>query len=211
MAELGPARDVWHQVEVDKPHQIQHSMEFDSVRRQLAVFGDASNSNRVWVYAPGTFPGDASAWEECSPGDDPCPPDQHFPVAFDEHSGVFLLVADNNSAAPKGQKAKSDRATSSSTFVYDPERNEYCNLPDADMPALGMNYMMRAPAVFLAEPARNTISMADSSCVVIRKLTLNGRGVAVDAVKCEGRAAVADLITLQNLRIDGHGATRGRW
>lgn len=140
LAELGPGRDMWLKVPVNKPHQIHHSMEYDSVRKQLVVFGDYHNSNTVWVYTPGSLPGEAGFWEEREPGGDYCPPDQHFPVAFDTHNGVFLLVPDNNPDAPTEHKAGS--ATSSSTFVYDPDRNAYRKLPGADLPAQRMNYMM---------------------------------------------------------------------
>lgn len=64
------------------------------------------------------------------------------------------------------------------------------------------------PAVFIARPAQNTVSIIDSAHVEIRNLALDGRGIAVDAVKCEGHATFAHHITLQNLRIEGHGATQ---
>jgi len=142
LAELGPDRREWRKVSVNKPHQLHHNMEYDSVRRQLVVFGDYHNSNTVWVYTPGRLPGEAGFWEEKVPGGDYCPPDQHFPVAFDKHNGVFLLVPDNNPATPTEGNGKAGRATSSSTFVYDPDRNEYRKLPGADLPAQHMNYMM---------------------------------------------------------------------
>lgn len=142
LAELGPDRDEWRKVPVSKPHQIHHSMEYDSVRKQLFVFGDYHNSNTVWVYTPGHLTGEVGSWEEMDPGGDYCPPDQHFPVAFDKHNGVFLLVPDNNPGTPTKGNGKVGRATSSSTFVYDPDRNEYRKLPGADLPAQRMNYMM---------------------------------------------------------------------
>ncbi len=61
------------------------------------------------------------------------------------------------------------------------------------------------PAVFLAAPGRNTVSILDSSHVIIRNLVLEGRGLAVDGVKCEGHARFAHHITLENLTIRGHG------
>jgi hypothetical protein len=142
LSELGPDRHEWRKVPVNRPHEIHHSMEYDSVRRQLAVFGDYHNSNTVWVYTPGRLPGEAGGWEKREPGGDYCPPDQHFPVAFDRHNGVFLLVPDNNPATSNEGKDTAGRATSSSTFIYDPDRNEYRKLPGADLPAQGMNYMM---------------------------------------------------------------------
>ena len=65
-----------------------------------------------------------------------------------------------------------------------------------------------APAVFLARAGSNTVSIVDAAHVVIRDLTLDGRGIPVDAVKCEGHATFAHHITLENLRIEGHGATQ---
>ena len=142
LAELGPERGEWRNVPVKKPHRLHHNMVYDSVRKQLLVFGDLRNSNKVWVYTPGRLAGEAGSWEATEPGGDYCPPDQHFPVAFDQDNGVFLLVPDNNPDTPDGAKVTSGRATSSSTFVYDPVRNEYHKLPGADLPAQGMNYMM---------------------------------------------------------------------
>lgn len=142
LAELGPDRGEWRKVPVKKPHQLHYNMEYDSVRKQLFVFGDHRNSNTVWVYTPGHLSGEAGSWEVTEPGGDYCPPDQHFPVAFDRDNGVFLLVPDNNPDMPDEGKGKSGSATSSSTFVYDHEHNEYHKLQGADLPAQGMNYMM---------------------------------------------------------------------
>lgn len=142
LAELGPDRGEWRKVPVKKPHEIHYSMEYDAVRKQLFVFGNFNNSNTVWIYTPGRQSGEAGSWEEKNPGGDYCPPDQHFPVAFDKHKGVFLLVPDNNPGTPTGGKGKAGGARNSSTFVYDPDRNEYHRLPNADLPALSMNYMM---------------------------------------------------------------------
>lgn len=142
LAELGPDRGEWRKVRVNRPHKLHHNMEYDSMRKQLVVFGDLRNSNKVWVYTPGSLSGEAGSWEVTEPGGDYCPPDQHFPVAFDRHNGVFLLVPDNNPDTPGEGNGKAGKATSSSTLVYDPDRNEYHKLPDADLPAQGMNYMM---------------------------------------------------------------------
>lgn len=63
-----------------------------------------------------------------------------------------------------------------------------------------------ARAVFVARPGANTVSIVDSAHVVIRNLVLDGRNLAVDAVKAEGHAHWAHHITLENLRIENHGA-----
>jgi len=139
LAELGPDKGKWRKVPIKGKHGMHQSMEYDSLRKKLFLFGDYRNSNKVWVYTPGRLVGEAGSWEEKNPNGDYCPPDQHFPVAFDKHNGVFLLVPDNKVSTPnKGN----NKATSSSTFIYDPDRNEYHKLPGADMPAQGMNYMM---------------------------------------------------------------------
>lgn len=61
------------------------------------------------------------------------------------------------------------------------------------------------PAVFIAAPGRNTVSLLDSVHVVVRNLVLDGRGLPVDGVKCEGHARFAHHITLEGLTIRGHG------
>jgi hypothetical protein len=62
-----------------------------------------------------------------------------------------------------------------------------------------------APATFVARREANTVSLLDVAHVVIRNLVLDGRGLSVDAVKAEGHARFAHHITLENLRIVGHG------
>jgi len=59
---------------------------------------------------------------------------------------------------------------------------------------------------FLGRTGRNTVSIVDSAHVEIADLELDGRSLAVDAVKAEGHARYAHHITLRNLRIVGHGA-----
>ena len=59
--------------------------------------------------------------------------------------------------------------------------------------------------VFSARYGHNTISIINASYIVIRNLELDGQGVAVDGVKCEGTADWAHNITLENLVIKGHG------
>ncbi len=62
-----------------------------------------------------------------------------------------------------------------------------------------------APAVFVARPGHNTVSIVDSAHVEIRDLVLEGRDLPVDAVKAEGHARWAHHITIENLVIRGHG------
>jgi hypothetical protein len=60
-------------------------------------------------------------------------------------------------------------------------------------------------AIFLARPGHNTVSIINSSYVTIRNVDLEGRNLRVDGVKCEGHADWAHHITLDGLRIRGHG------
>ncbi len=61
------------------------------------------------------------------------------------------------------------------------------------------------PAVLVARPEHNTVSIVNSSHVVLRNMDIDGRGLPVDGVKCEGHADWAHHITLEGLRIRGHG------
>ena len=61
------------------------------------------------------------------------------------------------------------------------------------------------PAVFVAQAGRNTVSIVDSSFVLIRNLVLEGNDIPVDGVKAEGHARWAHHITIENLVIRGHG------
>ncbi len=60
------------------------------------------------------------------------------------------------------------------------------------------------PPVFLARRGHNTVSIVNSSHVVIRDLVLDGRGLPVNGVKAEGHADWAHHITLENLLIRNH-------
>jgi len=62
-----------------------------------------------------------------------------------------------------------------------------------------------AHAVLLARRGHNTISIQNSAYVTIKNLVLEGQGLPVDGVKCEGHADFAHHITLENLTIRGHG------
>ncbi|MDE2366454.1 MAG: right-handed parallel beta-helix repeat-containing protein, partial [Betaproteobacteria bacterium] len=59
--------------------------------------------------------------------------------------------------------------------------------------------------VFVARPKHNTVSIINSSYVTLRNLDLDGRNLPVDGVKCEGHADWAHHITLDGLRVLGHG------
>ncbi|NMG76015.1 hypothetical protein [Aromatoleum diolicum] len=133
----------WVKASKENHHQLHYTMVYDSHRGNFAVFGDYRNSNEVWIYTPGPRPGDEGRWEERQPGGDPAPRSQQFPVAFDRDQGVFLLVPGNTEfeLQPSGRE-RALKPKSNSTFVYAPDDNRYIRLRDADMPALGMNFMM---------------------------------------------------------------------
>jgi hypothetical protein len=61
-------------------------------------------------------------------------------------------------------------------------------------------------AVFTGRDCCNTVSIGDSSYLVVRNLELDGQGRAGDGVKAEGTATSAHHITIENLYIHGHGA-----
>jgi hypothetical protein len=55
------------------------------------------------------------------------------------------MVVDNipySAEDDKGRRKRMGQARSSSSFVYDLESNRCTRLPAADLPPLGMNYMM---------------------------------------------------------------------
>ena len=66
-----------------------------------------------------------------------------------------------------------------------------------------------APAVFLAREGHNTVSLRDTSHVVIRNLVLDGADRDVDAVKAEHRSGPIHHITLEGLTIIRHGVDQG--
>ncbi len=61
------------------------------------------------------------------------------------------------------------------------------------------------PAVLVAVPGANTVSIRDSSHVAIRNLRLEGRGLPVDGVRAEANSRFAHHITVENLALVGYG------
>lgn len=62
------------------------------------------------------------------------------------------------------------------------------------------------PARFYGRDGANTVSIVDSSYLMVRDMVLDGRGLKVDGVKAEGHSAWAHHITLEKLRIVNHHA-----
>lgn len=141
--ELGPERQRWVRATTEGHHQLHHTMVYDSRHGRFAVFGNHRDTQDVWVYTPGAQAGNRGRWEKKTPGGDACPPDQHLPAAFDAEHGVFLLVVDDNAfeELPGGARKRLG-ARRAMTFIYDLAANRYTRLPDADLPAQGMNFMM---------------------------------------------------------------------
>ncbi|HYP69089.1 MAG TPA: hypothetical protein VEP67_12680, partial [Thiobacillaceae bacterium] len=75
----------------------------------------------------------------------------------------------------------------------------------ADQPITIAGPKEKPGAVFLGRPGINTISLANAAYLVIRNLTLDGGNLPVDGIKAEGYSRFAHHITLENLRITGHG------
>ena len=140
--EIGPDRKEWQRASREHHHDMHFNMVYDSRRGQLGVFGDHGGSNAVWIYTPGPRAGDAGRWQRHLPGGDACPADEHFPAAFDEERGLYLLVPDDRSPG-RGQGSRGRASpTRSVTLVYDPDADRYTRLPQGDLEPLGMNYMM---------------------------------------------------------------------
>lgn len=59
-------------------------------------------------------------------------------------------------------------------------------------------------AVLVGRSGQSTISITNSSYITIRNLSLDGRNLQADGVKCGGHASWAHHITLDGLRIYGH-------
>lgn len=126
---LDPAGRSWRRAPGN--HQTDLGLHFmmltDSARNQLVLFG--SPSGAVWVYPLPASPDQESRWEARKPGGDGCRRDESFPVAYDLHQRVFLLLPDED-------------AQSSVTTVYLPQENVCLRVPGATLPAQKMNYMM---------------------------------------------------------------------
>ena len=134
-------------------------------------------------------------------GDDPVP--EAFRVCDDGPTGATLNADSSNYLEQLGAMNPGDLLVLAAG-TYDG------GLPITDMNGSeGSCFFIEGPAgdpraVFLGSDSRNTVSVRDSSYVVIRNLELDGAGLVGDAVKAEGTATYAHHIQLENLFIHDH-------
>jgi len=117
---------------------LHRTMVFDSLRRHLYLFGSYKGTSDVLRFDIGFFSEKYknSKWEVLAPGGDHCPKYGSVPVAFDEMTGIFLLIVNDKKISNDG------KTNSASTFIYDPKTNEYKELIDTYLPTSRMNFMM---------------------------------------------------------------------
>ncbi len=119
------------------PKCLHRTMAFDSWRRHLYVFGSYGGTSRITRVDTRLISENPINWEEHKPGGDYCPPYSSVPVAFDENTGVFLLVVND-------QKHTTDNKVpnTATTFIYNPETNIYTELIGTRLPGERLNFMM---------------------------------------------------------------------
>ncbi len=134
--ELGPDRKGWIQATPESHHHMYQSMEYDSRHAKLAVFGGDKGGNRVWVYTPGRVAGEKGSWEE----------ECHVVItaqriAISRWPSTAILGCScwcRATLCPKVQRSPSPVVPVSMIWEAIPN----IRLPNAEMPALGMNYTM---------------------------------------------------------------------
>jgi hypothetical protein len=134
--ELDAAQRTWRKASAETHHGMHHTMAYDSRRGASYVFGDYRATNDMWRYTPGASAGKQGSWTKLRPQGDPCPPYTTVPVAYDAAQDVFILMVDDATAGARSP------AGSASTYLYDPDANAYRKLPGAELPRMGMNFMM---------------------------------------------------------------------
>lgn len=94
--------------------------------------------------------------------------------------------------------------------VYKSGLNVYDLAGTRESPIVISGPMSGSPAVFEGRSCCNTVSIKKSSFVIIQNIVINGKNIPnIDAVKAEGTSGNwAHDITLQYLRIVGHGANQ---
>ena len=114
------------------PQCLHRTMAYDSWYDDLYLFGAYKASNQVWKLQRDILTDNPIKWIKITPTGDNCPPFTTTPVAFDQQTGVFLLVVDNPDKGSDG----------ASTFAYHPTKNQYFKLTNGSLPKVGMNFMM---------------------------------------------------------------------
>ncbi len=94
--------------------------------------------------------------------------------------------------------------------IYKSGLNVYNLAGTKEMPIVISGPLSGPPAVFEGRSCCNTVSIKKSSFIVIQDLVIDGKNIPnIDAVKAEGNTGNwAHHITLQHLRIVGHGANQ---
>ena len=117
--------------------------------------------------------------------------------------------AEQFQATPSDYVAKLQRLAAGDTLMLEPgiyraglRLHHLQGTPDKPIVIVGP---ADSSAILLAAPGRNTISILNAAHLVVKNLVLDGQGLPVDGVKCEGHADYAHHITLESLTIRGHG------
>jgi len=167
--------------------------------------GTGSADARVDGGTDGNTPSsDAAAADAAPTGDDYTPPE--FGVC-DSVSGAVV------NATPSDYRSLLDTLQPGDTLRLAPGTYDQ-GLPISDMNGSeGSCFVIEGPAsaplaVFTGSSSRNTVSIRDSSFVVVRNLELDGLGLEGDGVKAEGDATYAHHIRIENLYIHDHDANQ---
>lgn len=162
--EMDLAAGIWRRATAERHHGMHHTMAYDTRRGLLFVFGDYRATDEVWSYAPGAVAGEQGSWTLHRPKKGSCPRVSSAPVAYAAAQDVFVLVADDVEPGPPPRP----KASGALTYLYDPAAEACARLPAADLPPVGMNFMM----------------VWDSNHQVVFLVTGDGRGaVTVWALK----------------------------
>ena len=89
--------------------------------------------------------------------------------------------------------------------IYDKGLPVYYKSGTAENPLVIEGAKDRSQVVLRARKGANTISIVDSSYVIIRNLTINGNRQYVDGIKAEGHSEFSHHITLENIDIFNQG------
>ena len=116
----------------NSPNCLHSTMAYDSWYKDLYIFGAHKPSNLIWKLQRDILTDKPQEWLKITPTGTLPPPFTTTPVAFDQQTGSFLLVVNN----------VGKDASSASTFVYHPVKNQYFKLPNGNLSKVGMNFMM---------------------------------------------------------------------